>query len=145
VIGGTMLLHELKTGRIDHALAINLPAPRSGVFAWPAQRTDGTGPATALPEGARLRLDPTLDVSTLHLPKLTRIIARAAQRYGFVVRDQTHHGISLFGEVPTHASRREYQRYFKGRTPAQLLANFPWDRLQVLAMHLCTAAPCQKG
>ena len=30
VIGGTMLLDELKTGRIDHALAINLPAPRAG-------------------------------------------------------------------------------------------------------------------
>ena len=69
VIGGTMLLDELKTGRIDHALAINLPAPRAGVFAWPAQRTDGTGDPTTLPEGARLRLDPTLDVGALHLPE----------------------------------------------------------------------------
>ena len=144
VIGGTMLLDELKTGRIDHALAINLPAPRAGMFAWPAQRTDGTGPPTALPEGARLRLDPTVDLSSLHLPKLTRMIARAAQRYGFVVRDQTHHGISLFGEVPTHAPGSAYGRYFKGRTPGQLLANFPWDRLQVLPMHLCTAAPCNE-
>ena len=59
IVGGTILLDELKRGRIGHALAINLPAPRAGVFSWPAQRTDGTGPATALPEGARLRLDPT--------------------------------------------------------------------------------------
>ena len=62
-----MLVRELKRGRIDHALAINLPAPRAGTFAWPAQRTDGTGDATTLPEGARLRLDPTLDLDQLNL------------------------------------------------------------------------------
>ena len=144
MIGGTILLDELKAGRIDHALAINLPAPRAHVFAWPAQRTDGTGPPTALPEGARLRLDPSLDVSSLHLPKLTRMIALAAQRYGLVVRDQTHHGISLFGEVPRQASARAYRGYFAGKTPGQLLAGFPWDRLQVLQMHLCATAPCPK-
>ncbi len=143
VIGGTMLLDELKTGRIDHALAINLPAPRAHVFAWPAQRTDGTGPPTALPEGARLRLDPTLDVSSLHLPKLTRMIALAAQRYGLVVRDQTHHGISLFGEVPTQAvGARRIAATSGARRPASCWTGFPWDRLQVLQMHLCTTAPC---
>lgn len=145
VIGGTMLLDELRRGRIDHALAINLPAPRAGVFAWPAQRTDGTGPPTALPEGARLRLDPALDLTSLHLPKLTQMIALAAQRYGLVVRDQTHHAISLFGEVPTAGSANAYRPYYRGRTPGELLARFPWDRLQVLQMHLCTTAPCHKG
>jgi hypothetical protein len=144
VIGGTMLLDELRAGRIDHALAINLPAPRAKVFAWPAQRTDGTGPPTALPEGARLRLDPSVDLAALHLPKLTRMMALAAQRYGIVVRDQTHHAISFFAENPTRFSGRPYARYFRGRTPAQLLANFPWDRLQVLQMHLCNAAPCER-
>ena len=73
------------------------------------------------------------------------MIARAAQRYGLVVRDQTHHGISLFGEVPTQApGPRVSAGYFRGKTPGQLLANFPWDRLQVLPMHLCTAAPCHE-
>ena len=143
VIGGTMLLDELKTGRFDHALAINLPAPRAGVFAWPAQRTDGTGPPTALPEGARLRLDPALNLADLNLPRLTRMIAAAAQRYGLVVRDQTHHAISLFGEDPSQRTRNPYRRYFLGRTPGELLANFPWDRLQVLEMQLCTRAPCE--
>jgi hypothetical protein len=145
VIGGTMLLDELKAGRVDHALAINLPNARGGVFAWPAQRTDGTGPPTALPEGARLRLDPALDVGALHLPKLTRMIALAAQRYGLVVRDLTHHAISLFGENPSQFPGNPYRRYFQGRTPQAVLANFPWDRLQVLQMHLCTAAPCDRS
>jgi hypothetical protein len=144
VIGGTMLLSELKAGRIDHALALNLPAPRASVFAWPAQRTDGTGPQTALPEGARLRLDPTLDLGALRLPRLTRMIAVAAQRYGLVVRDQTHHAISLFAENPSQFGGNPYETYFRGKNPQQILANFPWDRLQVLRMRLCTAAPCQR-
>jgi hypothetical protein len=145
VIGGTMLIDELKRGRFDHALAINLPAPRANEFSWPAQRSDGTGPPTALPEGARLRLDPALNLDELNLPRLTRMIAEAAQRYGLVVRDQTGHAISLFGEDPTPLKRNPYRRFFLDRTPLELLANFPWDRLQVLEMHLCTAAPCELG
>jgi hypothetical protein len=139
-----MLLNELRRGRIDHALALNLPAPRAGEFAWPAQRTDGTGPPTALPEGARIRLDPAVNVNDLGLPKLGRMIARAAQRYGMVVRDQTHHGTSLWAEVPTGPSHG-LSAYLKGKTPSEVLASFPWDRLQVLDMHLCTAAPCNHG
>ena len=125
VIGGTMLLDELKAGRIDHALAINLPAPRANVFAWPAQRTDGTGPLTALPEGARLRLDPDVDVSALGLPKLTQMIARAAQRHGLVVRDQTGHAISLFLGNQSQLPVKAYGAYFQGQDAAGLARKLP--------------------
>ncbi len=145
VIGGTMTVDELTRGHIRHALALALPAPRAGTFAWPAQRTDGTGDAAALPEGARLRLDPKLDVSSLHLPPVTRMIAEAAQRYGMVVRDQTHKGISLFAEAPRPGQANPYNRLFADQSPLELLARFPWGRLQVLRMHLCTAAPCRAG
>ena len=146
IIGGTMLLDELKRGRIDHALALNLPAPRAGEFAWPAQRSDGKGPPTALPEGARIRLDPSVNVADLGLPKLGRMIARAAQRYGMVVRDQTGHGMSLWAEVaPPGHSGATLATYLNGKTPSEVLANFPWDRMQVLKMNLCTAAPCRAG
>ena len=91
-----------------------------------------------------MRLDPTLDVGSLRLPRLTRMIALAAQRYGLVVRDQTHNGISLFAENPVQFGGDPYHRYFRGRTPPEMLANFPWDRLQVLQMHVCTAAPCDR-
>lgn len=145
IVGGTILLDELKRGRIDHALALNLPAPRSGEFAWPAQRTDGTGPPTALPEGARIRLDPTVNVDDLGLSKVGRMIARAAQRYGMVVRDQTHHGTSLWVETAPAGSSSGFGTYLKGKTPSDVLAAFPWDRMQVLKMNLCTAAPCRAG
>jgi len=145
VIGGTMTIEELEAGSIQHALALALPAPRAGTFAWPAQRTDGTGDATALPEGARLRLDPQVDVPSLGLPRAAEMIALAAQRYGMVVRDQTHKGISLFAEDPGRQQPNPYDRLFADQTPAQLLSKFPWDLLQVLRMHLCTTAPCRAG
>jgi hypothetical protein len=143
VIGGTILARDLRAGRIDHALALNVPAARAGSFSWPAQRTDGYGPATTLPEGARLRLNPQLNVRELKLPRLTRMIATAAQRYGLVVRDQTSKGVAVFGEDRTPQRDDPFRRYLSNRTPVELLGAFPWDRLQVLQMKLCTSAPCR--
>src|SRR5471030_3305509 len=69
--GGLMTFQDLQQGKIEHALAVAIPEPRAGVHALPAQRGDGTSESPlALPEGAHLRLDPTLDLSTLHLPRL---------------------------------------------------------------------------
>ena len=61
VVAGTMTIGELERGRIDHALAISIPNARRGVFAFPAQRTDGTlTTSVAIPEGSIFRLDPKL-------------------------------------------------------------------------------------
>jgi hypothetical protein len=140
VIAGTMLVKELRAGQIGHALAISLPAPRAESFAWPAQRTDGTGPSDAIPEGARLRLDPDLDLDSLGLPPITLMIARAAQRYGMIVRDQTHAAIGLYAQDPVHHKRDPYYGrggLFGGQSPTRFLASFPWDRLEVARMKLC--------
>jgi hypothetical protein len=141
LVAGAIRADDLRAGRIDHALAINVPAPRADVFTWPAQRTDGDGATPTLPEGAHLRLDPDVDVNSLRLPRLTRMIAEAALRYGLVVRGQDR-AISFVGENPAQFRKNPYRKYFLGRNSQQLLANFPWDRLQVLQMHLCAAAPC---
>jgi hypothetical protein len=142
VIAGVVLFRDLERRRIPHALALNVPAARAGVFAWPAQRTDGFGPPDTLPEGARLRLDPSLRLKSLHLPRLTLMLARAAQRYGMVVRDQTGHGLSLFGQDPGPGRPNPFLRFFRHQTPVAALARFPWNRLVVVRMRLCTAAPC---
>ena len=42
LVAGTMTLAELRSGHIDHALAISLPDPRAGVVAW--RRSDRMGP-----------------------------------------------------------------------------------------------------
>lgn len=148
VVGGVMRLAELRRGRIDHALAMNVPTARPGVFAWPAQRSDGIGSTSDIPEGARLRLDPSLDLATLGLPRLTLMMAEAAQRYGILVRDQTGpgNGISFFGEAPK-VSSGPYSAdggFYDGMTPNELLAPFPWAHLQLLKMKLCRTGPCHR-
>jgi hypothetical protein len=97
-----MRISELRNGVIPHALALNIPFARPNVFSYPAQRTDGTSTdPDAIPEGAHFRLDPTLDLSKLNLPPMTRTMAEAARRYGMIVRDQTGWAVAMFGEDPT--------------------------------------------
>ena len=123
-----------------------IPDACVGVFSWPAQRTDGTDPTTdCLPEGAHLRLDPSLDLSSLTLPPITRMLAEAAQRYGLIVRDRTHHAVGLYAEDPTRTGTDPYSGadgLYDGLRPWNFLPQFPWDRLQLLKMRLCRHAPC---
>lgn len=56
LFAGLILPEEVRAGRIDHALAISVPAPAQRVYVQPASSTDGVGRVTSLPEGARLRL-----------------------------------------------------------------------------------------
>jgi hypothetical protein len=140
VIAGTIMLDELRAGVIPHALAMNIPWAKPKTYSFPAQRTDGasTDP-NAIPEGARFRLDPTLNLNALNLPPMTRIIAVAAQQYGMIVRDQTGHAISLFAENPGAASPSPYYGpggFFGGPNPMAVMKAFPWDRLQLVKMDL---------
>jgi hypothetical protein len=129
---GLMTTDELRSGRIDHALAFALPAVREGVMAWPADRTDGKahGPG-AIPMGTRFRLDPKVDVDRLDLPPAGRAIARAVQRYGMIARD-TSGAVNFYAQAPPPGGDDPYGQIFDGKSPDQLLANFPWDRLQVV-------------
>ena len=143
---GVITLQDIQQGHFDHALALELPYPRAGVYTWPAQRTDGTGTdPNAIPEGAELRLDPSLNLAALHLPRLTLMIAQAAQRYGMIVRDQTHHAIGLYAENPIPLGTNPYYTSsgtpsptgpFQGQWPDSLLHSFPWASLEVLKMNL---------
>ncbi len=91
VVAGTMTIGELERGQINHALAIAIPDAKQGEFAFPAERTDGTlTTSVAIPEGTVFRLDPQLDIASLHLPRIIQMMAEAAQRYGIIVRDRTH-------------------------------------------------------
>jgi hypothetical protein len=144
VIAGTILIDELRRGRIDHALAVAIPNTCARMFSWPAQRTDGSDAShDCLPEGAHLRLDPGLDLSTL--PRITRILARSAQRYGIIVRDRTNHAVGFYAEDPTPTGSDPYagpNGFYGGLRPWQFLPQFPWGRLQLLTMTPCARAPC---
>jgi hypothetical protein len=154
VIAGVPLIAELRSGHINHALALNLRAPCSGWFSWPAQRTDGTSTdANCLPEGAHLRIDPTLDLSQIAMPPFTRMLARAAQQYGMIVRDQTGVATGLFMEDPTQYGGESIYSdpttgLFGGYQIWNLIranSGFPWDHIQLLKMTACNTAPCAPG
>jgi hypothetical protein len=139
IAGGLITLEDLQRGEINHAVALAIPEVRAGVYASPARRTDGKSASPlSLPEGAHLRLDPNLDIAALHLPRITRMIAEAAQRYGIYVRDGST-VTQFFAQDPVTAAKNPYTGpggYFEGKYPNQLLASFPWSHLQLLKMEL---------
>ena len=129
-----MTIDELQRGSIDHALAMAIPHARAGVWSWPATRSDGdSSDPNSLPEGARLRLDPTLNLKKLNLPPMTRMMAEAAQRYGDRDPRPGRSGRFLRRGSHSHGSN-PYPRIFGNQFPDQLLSKFPWRSLQVLKL-----------
>jgi hypothetical protein len=139
LVGGLITLEDLSMGQINHALVIAIPHVRAGVYSSPAQRTDGqTLDPLSLPEGAHLRLDPKLNLATLHLPRVTLMIAEAAQRYGIFVGAGSG-VVNLYGQDPTPTGTEPYGGaggYFEGQISKKLLAAFPWSHLELLKMEL---------
>jgi hypothetical protein len=80
---------EIDQGHIDHAIAFAYPYPADKRCVFPASKTDGNSSLPyAIPEGARLRLDPSLtdaDFDAMGLNSTGKIIARALQKYGMIL------------------------------------------------------------
>lgn len=138
-LGGQVTAEELKRGEIRHAIGIALvDLENANVISWPAQRSDGYNPGNApnrIPEGLRFRLDPTVNVDALPLHPVGKIIAKAAQKYGFVVWD--HSGmIAMRMQNPlsytTQGQPDPYPALFNGTPTYSLLNGMPWNRLQFL-------------
>ncbi len=56
LFAGLITPEEVRTGEINHALAISVPGAATRRYVQPASRTDGTGLVDSVPEGARIRL-----------------------------------------------------------------------------------------
>lgn len=139
IAGGLITLEDLQDGRINHALAIAIPRPRAQLYAAPAQRDDGfsTSPVS-IPEGAHLRLDPSLNLAALKLPRFTLMLAQAAQRYGIFVRDRAAN-VAFYAQDPTPTGSNPYSGahgYFEGEGALKLLEAFPWNYLELLKLEL---------
>lgn len=138
-IGGQITAEELRRGEIRHVIGIALvDTEHFTVKSWPAHRSDGYNPkkqASRIPEGLRFRLDPEIDLDKLHLHPVAKTIAKAAQKYGFVVWDKAG-AISLRAQNPksytASGGRDPYPELFKGARSSAILDGFPWDRLQFL-------------
>ena len=140
-IGGQITAEELQRGEIKHAIGISLvEAESSKIFFLSSHRSDGFNPDNAtnrIPEGLRFRLDPKVNVDALNMHPVGKIIAKAAQKYGFVVWD--HAGaVVLRAQNPysytVFSKPNPYEALLAGSPGYRVLENFPWDRLQFLPM-----------
>jgi hypothetical protein len=136
--GGAVSLADVKAGEINHVVALNvISAARYDYFSWPAQRSDGDREVTpdVIPEGQRFRLDPRLDVSRMHLTPLAAMIARAAQKYGFVVTDKAG-AVTVIGEsgagIAAQTGVNPWDSLLAGTPDYLQLKDFPWDKLQAM-------------
>lgn len=134
--GGVVRPEEIAQGRIDHALVIATPYTRAGFIACPATHTDGKYDDTAaLPEGARIQLDPNFNVNAQPWAGWQKVIARALQTYGAYVADTSG---SL--EVRAEANlNRGYDAWAKvgvsDNSPS--LSFLPWAKFRVLKLIGC--------
>jgi hypothetical protein len=80
LLGGLITPRDVASGSINHALRISTPI-NSSSYRLPATRSDGNL-SGGIPEGALIRLDPTLDLAPYNLTPFQLMLARALQRYG---------------------------------------------------------------
>lgn len=136
-LGGVIRMAEVADGLIPHALAIQIDNACGGVFRAPAVKTDGrSSRPDCIPEGARLRLDPSVNLAALPLTPIERTVGRALQDYGAFVVDQGGAALSVSFELDPQANssavgatyqRAGLQRDYDG------MSGLPYSRLQVLS------------
>lgn len=89
-LAGLLRPWEIRQGRIEHALAFGYKET-AGRCVFPASKADGDSMQPfAIPQGARLQLDPSLtevDFDQMGLSPTAKIIARALQEYGMILVD----------------------------------------------------------
>jgi hypothetical protein len=141
-VGGQVTAEELSRGEIRHAIGISLvEAEAANIVSWPARRSDGYNPQALpnrIPEGLRFRLDPGIQVDSLPMSPVGKIIAKAAQKYGFVVWDKAG-ALSIRAQNPKSYTQlgqpNPYTALFAGKPSYAILNGFPWERLQFLPMN----------
>ncbi len=134
-LAGVIRMAEISAGHIPHALALqsNNTCP---TFRPPALKSDGTSTKDdCIPEGARLQLDPSLDLNTLDVSVGELAVARAMQRYGGYVMDVSAVPLSVSFELDTHASPGTLGSTYEDagfRWDYDAMEGIPWDKIRVL-------------
>lgn len=134
-LAGVIRIAEIAAGNIPHALALQ-SSDACTSFRPPALKSDGTSVAgDCLPEGARLQLDPALDLSKLGLSRGELAVATAMQRYGGYVMDVAATPLSVSFELDTSGEAGSLGDTYKAagfRWDYDAMERIPWDKLRVL-------------
>lgn len=172
-LGYTPTIDEFQRGEIPHMIGLVLPEALRNFYTPPiAKRTDSRGtqnwPAQwSIPEGTIIRLPANLNIDALGLTPFAKTIAKAVQKYGWIVADTggncsmraqspggTRYGLTwtqyspdpylkpggILGCPSTVTAYGGYE-YYQKCAPWRQLINFPWDKLQVLKVTLTPNPP----
>jgi hypothetical protein len=126
-------ISEIEQGVIPHALFFSTDMAKAGECRYPAAKTDGSndaGLANPIPEGARVQLDPTVDVDALDATPAVKMIAKALQTYGAYVGDNGGARVALLFEYGPDSPVYKQAGLDGGFAP---IKGIPWDRMRVLA------------
>jgi hypothetical protein len=131
-LAGVVRADEIASGVIDHALVLSTNNACPSVYRYPASKTDGrSSRSDCVPEGARIQLDPSIDVNALAgATRAEKIVARALQVYGAYVIDNGGAKMAYIFEVPSG----EADPYCGSGlcSDYQAMQHIPWSRLRVL-------------
>lgn len=151
LLAGLITIEEQRRGVIDHALHFAIPEIRASAWTHPAQRSDGDRHhEDAIPQGVTFRLPADLNLDETDMDPYARMIAKAVQKYGMVLRDISG-SVNFYAENPSNRYK-EHPYYGPGgilRCPNSTydwscstnnrLRGFPWGKLQALKVKLITA------
>ena len=129
-LAGVIRTAEIEAGSIEHALVFATDNS-CGTFRAPATKSDGASDRTdCIPEGARVQLDPAVDLSALSMSKAERAVAVALQRYGAYNIDNAGARMAVMFERPTtgtdpYPAAGLHWDYYA-------MEDIPWHQLRVL-------------
>ena len=131
--GGIPRPEDFAGAVIPHALTLTPPYTRAGYIACPATHTDGEDPSPAIPEGARVQLDPAFNVEAQSWPAWKKTLARTLQVYGAYVSD-TGGTLAIRGEADVN---RQGAWAAVGMPEWASLGDLPWNQMRVLQLTQC--------
>lgn len=136
---GVVRASEITAGVIPHALffSTNMATPKT--FRYPAAKTDGSndaGSGVTIPEGARVQLDPTIDLAAIPgITKAELAVGHALQLYGAYVGDNGGSRMAFTFEYlgAGAAAQQPYAAAGMGTGDYYGFPHLPWNHLRVLA------------
>jgi hypothetical protein len=133
---GLIRPEDLRAGVIRHALVFSTMYSLKGPHVAPATSSGGAPlpppeGAKAIPYGARLQLDPALDLRTLDLAPWQKVVARALQVYGMYLADTG--GFSVGAVNPMGYEKNPYTPFWGDSDYAYLPASLV-SHLRVLKL-----------
>jgi hypothetical protein len=138
LLHGLITYEEMQRGVIDHAIEMtaysqgaNYWAPYPGEINLSGQ--DQVNMQSGIEACMRLQLDPTVDINTLGLPPLGKVVAKAMQEYGVVIVDGSERS-STDVQFENMDARPDGLRW--GSTLSGILYNIPKAKLRVVASPL---------